>query len=221
MEAVDQGYYEICQLLLENGANPNLTTHGDQTALIMAASEQSFELCKLLVDHGASVDHAASNGLTPLLCAIRSDSEDSYEKVQLFVENGASVNQRIKHGNTPLIEAAEAKNTKTVRYLLQQGANVHRHDEFGNTALHRAVEGTPCPSELLELLLDYGADINVENKDEINPLMMACSSGNRVNALLLANSGANFQNRSGLDSAWNHCPDHVKYHLIRNGYKYY
>ena len=102
-----------------------------------------------------------------------------------------------------------------------QGANVHHHDEFGNTTLHRTVEGTLCPSELLELLLDYGADINVENKDEINPLMMACSSGNRVNALLLANSGANFQNRSGLDSAWNHCPDHVKYHLIRNGYIYY
>ena len=211
-KAVEWGHYDICKLLLENGADPNVIIDGYQTPLFIAAYEGNFAICKLLIDHGASLDNPV------LLLRAISSEKDQLEKVKLFVEKGADVNKPGHDDETPLIAAAAADELEIVRYLLGKGANIDDVDGLCNTALHRAVDGIPCSIELLQLLLDHGADINQENCEEINPLMLACNSGSCENALLLAEAGANFQNEQGDDFAWDHSPDHVREHLIKHGY---
>jgi len=59
--------------------------------------------------------------------------------------------------------AAETNNVKRLEELIQDGANVNERDtDRGNTPIHWACAGGHL--DAIELLLEYGADINSQNK---------------------------------------------------------
>ena len=166
---------------------------GGLTPLVFAGREGSIESAKVLLDGGANVNQTSEYGWTPLLTAT---NNRNYKLAQYLVERGANVNIANKGGWTPLYLATDNRNIEGgdypvpkpdmdqlefIRFLLDHDAdpNVRAKDntltrtiftmqwfyENGATPFVRAAQSNDV--ELMQLLLDYGADpfIPTENGD--------------------------------------------------------
>lgn len=104
-----------------------------------------------------------------------------------LVEAGADLNDPIITGRTPLMLAVECENDLTVKFLLGKSAiHVNATDADGNTALILAAECGEYGNKMSKMLLQKGADPNVENRKKKSPLLIACKDQNMelVHALL-------------------------------------
>lgn len=63
--AAADGHLEVCELLLDRGANVNATQHGGHTALHTAAFRGDRSLAELLLRHGADAFEKNDEGQTP------------------------------------------------------------------------------------------------------------------------------------------------------------
>ena len=61
--------YDLCQLLLEHGANVNAIQHGGYTALHAAAQNGKTELAQLLLNHGADKNILTDKGESAAMLA--------------------------------------------------------------------------------------------------------------------------------------------------------
>lgn len=72
--------------------------------------------------------------------------------------------------STPLMEASQEGHLELVRYLLETGgADVHAQTQSGDTALTYAAENGH--TDVADLLLQYGADLEHESEGGRTPLM--------------------------------------------------
>lgn len=88
-----------------------------------------------------------------------------------------------------------SKRVETIQFLLRQGASVNPSYPTGNTALHLTA-GLSNASDLLELFLSFGADVNALNDDLCSPLFYATQANNMFAASLLIEHGANVRSRN-------------------------
>jgi ankyrin repeat protein len=72
--------------------------------------------------------------------------------------------------------AVFAQLEETIAYLLNKGADVNRRDSDGNTALH--IAAMYCDSEMVDYLLQHGANPAIVNKHGLSPLAIAIESHN-------------------------------------------
>ena len=118
---------------------------------------------------------SGGGALTPLVFAAR---EGDLESARLLVAAGAVVNQQTEYGWTPLLTAVNNRNYSLAQFLVESGANVNLANKGGWTPLYlatdnRNIEGGdyPVPKadldhlQLIELLLQKGADANLRVKD--------------------------------------------------------
>jgi len=107
---------------------------------------------------------------------------------------GDYLNYESMGGKSALIFACSCKHKSrlnTVKYLLESGASVTspKHSKHGKSPLIHAVEWKQ--EKLLELLLDYGADVNVQDSNNgFTPLMYAAKFNNRDLCEFLLERGA-------------------------------
>ena len=103
---------EVMRLLLEHGADPNMSTFGGTTALMAAAGvnwvvDQTtdagpaarLEAVKTLYDLGLNVNDANSMGVTAVMGAANRGSDDI---IEFLVSKGAKLDAKDKEGRTPL-----------------------------------------------------------------------------------------------------------------------
>ena len=76
------------------------------------------------------------------------------------------------------------------REIIDQG------DTFGDTALHYAV--TRSSKVAAEILLEYGANVNLQNKQRLTPIGLASKNGDIDLLPILLEKGADFAIRTGL-----------------------
>jgi len=103
--AISIGHYDICKLLLENGANPNFSNAKGKTPLMVAAEYAELDIVKLLISYNADILTKDKYNKSALYYANRGiDNTREYEKnysnyinISIFlIENGAgSYIQRI------------------------------------------------------------------------------------------------------------------------------
>lgn len=87
-------------------------------------------------------------------------SEGDIKRMQELVDQGADVNYPSKgNGFTPLHCAALSCQSTALRFLLDRGANPNAKSRHGDPVLVAGMGSSPCKVRIIELLLDYGADI--------------------------------------------------------------
>jgi ankyrin repeat protein len=121
--------------------------------------------------------------------------------VQHTLELGAVLDyQRTENGWTALMLASYNSHKDIVEFLLSKGAILDVRDKVGQTALMAAVSAEKPDIEIIQLLLKFGTNPNIQRKkDGSTALMLATKSErNDIVKILLAN-GANpqIQDRSG------------------------
>lgn len=133
-EAATRGRAEVLQLLIQEGADPNVQ---DQTNIItplyMVAMENrgGFEktnvIIKLLVEGGANMDAACTySNITPLMWV---SGNGNIEGVRYLVEKGANINIKDEDGQTALDYAIKTRdNTVIVEYLKEIGSEVNNNE---------------------------------------------------------------------------------------------
>lgn len=105
--------------------------------------------------------------------------ENKPELIKLLLENGEDINSRSSYDKdkTPLIVATEYGNKEAVKVLLENGADIEL-DATGKEmrAIHFASENNH--SEILSLLIEYGAEKEAKDKYEKTPLHYAAMYNN-------------------------------------------
>lgn len=145
-----------CSAMVLNPRTKNykLTT---STLLMEAIKCKQPEVVKYLVEHGADVNRANSEGVTPLMLAIRI-SDNNINLVDFFLKHKADIEHKDFSGNTPLSGAVAMGKKSAVKSLIESGANLDNPTSKGYTPVMIAVMANQ--PEILQMLLNSGADIN-------------------------------------------------------------
>ena len=144
-------------------------------------------VCQVLIDAGADIETKNDKGRSPLHAA---SCFGKLGTVKMLVRAGAGVRVADNTGATCLMLAAYYGHTETVCYLVglpDVEVNYAANDD-GFTALHCAVqEGHP---DVVEVLIDAGADIEARTTEASTPLHYACENGKLAIVKVLVKAGA-------------------------------
>ena len=157
---------DIVLLLLERGSDPEIRSSQDETALYVASSCKCANIVPHLISHGA--DPSAECEFlhsTPLHVASR---HGSLEITRMLLEHGANPNAMNYSGGTALHVVSKIT---VVGLLLEYGVNVDVRDKERWTPLHKAAFNLNL--QVLEVLLDRGADPHALTNDGKTPLQLA------------------------------------------------
>jgi ankyrin repeat protein len=124
-------------------------------------------------------------------------------RVRQILASGSDVNCRDGDGATLLMLACHSGNLPMVMALIGAGAEVNTSDERGWTALTKAVynaEQNRGYADVVQALIDAGANIEATISYGIRPLMLAAGYGETAVAETLLKAGADVlaRNEGGL-----------------------
>ncbi len=129
-----------------------------------------------------------SGVMTALMVAV---NNGSLELASLLIANGAAVDKKTSLG-TALLLAVSRKSDPVVNLLLNNGADVDIPNINGFTPLMAATDDT----ELVELLLEHGANVNHQDKQGDSALILAAEFGRAATVQILLDSGADVSIRN-------------------------
>ena len=130
----------------------------------------------LITKHPQDVNADGGYYVRPLVAAL---AGDHFRTADLLRHNGADLNIRGKYGRIPLHAAAHSGNFEVVRILIEYDpANINTWEEDGERPLHWASRTRNFnDGSVLRLLLENGADINVQSRSGWTPLHLASALG--------------------------------------------
>ncbi|MDD5456106.1 MAG: ankyrin repeat domain-containing protein [Candidatus Margulisbacteria bacterium] len=162
---------------------------------IEAASNGDLETVKSFIHKRIPIEMKDDNGRTALPTAVFNGHK---EIVELLIKNGADVNTIDNTGTTPLMWAAFRGYTEIVDLLLEKNADVKARSIWGTTALMQVANGNN-DLNLLKKLIDFGAEVNMQNNKGETALFCAVKCAKREMIAELARCGAkvNAKTKSG------------------------
>ncbi len=176
-EAVAEKDADLVRQALAQGADPNFPEPpGDSfssfvgtTELFWVANGGDLKIARLLLEAGAKVAAEKHSEESSLHAAVK---DANLPMVNLLLDyDGAVALDWFDYVNrTPLMIAVEMENIAIARRLLDAGADVNAHNapRIGNAALHAAAASGTL--EMVELLVQAGADPRVEGWMRLTPL---------------------------------------------------
>ena len=188
---------ESLQAIIDHGADVNTTNNKGATALVIACLKGHLDAIRVLLNAGADLNITDTNGYTCL--HIAADGYCSKQVLQTVIDYGAALNVTNKMNESPLIVACQRGNADAEHVLLNNGADPNVADAEGNTWLHHAAVAGNCSKQVLQAVIDYGADVNTTNKINISPLIYACGMGNADVIKVLLKTGADTKITTGFN----------------------
>lgn len=221
IKAARAGKEIAVKMLLEAGADPQLTNLEGVTALHVAAGlghdddqHLSIAITKALLKAKMAVDYQVRDGSTALMLASRAGDS---EMVKLLLDNGANVLLKDNRGWSVTTFAAVEGHADIVASLLCAGADPQTDLSFicaaasGHCNVLRVLidsgvdtstaseDGTTAlvsavkygRLDAAKLLIESGAAVNAQTTDGKSPLMLSAAAGHKGLTRLLLDSGAN------------------------------
>ncbi|CAG9983851.1 unnamed protein product [Clonostachys byssicola] len=185
--AVCHKYFESAALLLRHGAKPRGIL-GDSTPLLhYAICNGDEKMASVLIRGGADINEKDQNGSCPLLACFQSGQ---YKMFQAFADHHIDLNKEILDGVTIMDLAYGMGDENCLRQILRVGADPDARctARGSKTLLHIAAEEGNIWAA--EILLQHGADPNVEDREMLCPVVSAISQENDEMTELLLSSGA-------------------------------
>ncbi|WP_312708979.1 ankyrin repeat domain-containing protein [Stenotrophomonas sp.] len=189
-EAADRGDADAVRLALNAGADLEARDAQGRTAVLLATHGNHVEAARALIEAGADVNakdalqdsaylYAGARGLNEILA--------------LTLAHGADLQSTNRYGGTALIPAAERGHVDAVRTLLRAGVAVDHVNRLHWTALLEAIllgDGGPRHVQIVQLLLEAGADPHLADGDGTTPLAHARQRGYTAIEAVLRQHGA-------------------------------
>jgi uncharacterized protein len=193
--------WDVVELLLKSGANPNVRDRNGWAPIDFAAMHACGagreDVLKLLIDKGSKVDDIIPDlkrgpeyqNLRPLIYAA------AYSKaaaINLLLAHGADINKPDHAGMTPLMLAVRNRREDVVEALLANGADLKPTDQFGRAVLNYATfNATPA---IVKRIAAAGADLNFAAPPGMHhgetALIHAVQGGNIANVDAMLSLGA-------------------------------
>lgn len=185
--ACRNGQSEVVQCLLEDGGFTVTAPdrHGDSPLHLAADHGNEEVVTHLLQDPRTAVNQLGNWGRTALLAAVISRNREAVQA--LLNDPRTDVNAPCDTGWTPLISAIKTRDFELVRMLVTQGRNIDLDKKTldSTSPLHVAVMFAQY--DTVELLLDHGANPNVEDHRGDSPFVRAVNGGHeRIVKLFLS-----------------------------------
>lgn len=189
--AVIDNDLESVQNSVESVKNIDMTNEEGDTAVMLATQENNLAIVAELIEAGANINIQNERQDNVLLYA---GAEGHLEIVKLAIEAGADTTITNRYGGTALIPAADRGHVEVVDYLLKASdTDVNYLNNLHWTALLEAIilgDGGEGHQQIVDLLLRYGADVQISDKEGITPLQHAKNRGFTEMEELLLKAGA-------------------------------
>ncbi|XP_059723033.1 NF-kappa-B inhibitor delta-like [Haemorhous mexicanus] len=149
--------------------------------------------CAVLAHNALLRDQGSQAGAEEQHRELQQQSRELESCIHLLVQTGASIYSRdVKSNKTVLHYTVQDGNVSLLRYFLELNAfkckDFVNNKAHGNTALHMAaaLPGDKNQKEIIQLLLEHGADPSIRNLDNDQPIHMAPAgkAGEQVRNLL-------------------------------------
>ena len=121
------------------------------------------------------IDDKDDQGTT---CLMKAAINGYVEIVELLLTFGANPRVCNRLGETALTMAVLEKKIKVCEKLLVARADVNHRDLQGRSSVHKAAR-TSSNTDILQLLLQYGADPNIADFEQNSPLHFAAIRGTK------------------------------------------
>ena len=174
--AAGQGDAAGVERLLREGASVAARDGRGRTALLAATHGNHVAAARALIAAGADVNAKDDIEDSPFLYA---GAEGRIEILAMTLPT-ADLKSTNRYGGTALIPAAHHGHPEAVRILLGTAIDKDHVNKLGWTALMEAVilgDGGPVHTEIVRLLVEAGANVNITDRDGVTPLMHAKRRG--------------------------------------------
>lgn len=200
MWATMRGHTELVKFFLSKGANIFLKDNYTRPAFHMALWNRNIEITKLFIEHGFNIDSVWSQSFRPIDWAIfRKD----LPMVEMLIDEGANIHSKNTRGETYLHCAVFHNEIDIAELLIKSGIDVNSTKKGNLTPLHiAAIANYTDMTEMVNLLINYGAELDARSSDGGTPIHYARAAKNQVVRDLLIAKGAkelprNFPKYSG------------------------
>ncbi len=163
---------------LDQGASINAVDSRGRTPIMSAVYGNHIQTVAELLQAGADINLRDDMLNNPFLYA---GAEGYLEILRLAIEARADTSITNRYGGTALIPACERGHIEIARELLSRtDVDINHINNLGWTALMEAIvlgDGNLTQQRIVKLLVDYGADIQIADKDGVTPLEHARKNG--------------------------------------------
>jgi ankyrin repeat protein len=188
--AAGRGDLGVVESLIRDGASVTARDADGRTALLAATQSDQISVARALIAAGADVNAKDKIEDSPYLYAA---AEGRNAILRMTLAAGADLKSLNRYGGTGLIPAAHHGHVEAVRILLETKIDKDHVNKLGWTALLEAIilgNGGPVHTEIVQLLVQAGANVSLADRDGVTPLQHAEKRGFKEIARILKSHGA-------------------------------
>lgn len=185
--SIGHGKYDAIKLLIDKGANVLAVNNRKENALVRASLFGDTATISLLLGKGLDINAFTLDSTTALINAILNANKPV---IFQLLEKGADADILSFFGLTPLSFAVIFTDAEVVKAILKRTKKVNAMDNGGNTVLMYAGYNEHDDVEMIQALLDNGADVTIKAKNGATALSWASKKGNTTTVALLKKAGA-------------------------------